>query len=61
MALGKLGRALREAGRFEEGITAHQGAVTICHEIGGEYREGVALANLKTAQAAQQSQADATS
>ena len=48
-ALNNLGIALRQAGRFEEAITAHQDAAAIYRETGDRYREGMALGNLGTA------------
>ena len=46
MALDNLGLALREVGRFEEAISAHQDAAAIFRETGDRYREGMALDNL---------------
>ena len=52
-ALNNLGSALRQAGRFEEAITAHQDAAVIYRETGDRYREGLVLDNLEADQAAQ--------
>jgi hypothetical protein len=52
MALNDLGSALREAGRFEEAITADQDAATIFRETGDRHGEGEALGNLEAARAA---------
>jgi len=45
-ALGNLGLALREVGRVEEAITAHQDAAAIFRETGDRHGEGRALGNL---------------
>jgi tetratricopeptide (TPR) repeat protein len=49
IALTSLGVALREMRRFEEAITAHQGAAAIFRESGDRHREGMALSNLGAA------------
>ncbi len=46
MAVNNLGMALREAGRVEEAITAHQDAAAIFRETGDRHSEGDALGNL---------------
>jgi tetratricopeptide (TPR) repeat protein len=48
-ALANLGGALRHARRFEEAITACQGAAAICRETGDRHGEGHALSNLGSA------------
>ena len=45
--LNHLGVALREMGRFDEAITAHQDALAIFRETGDRHREGQALNNLE--------------
>jgi hypothetical protein len=47
-----LGLALRQVRRFEEAITACQDAAAIFRETEDRHREGVAVNNLKLAQAA---------
>ena len=54
MALGNLGTALQKLERFEEAITAHQDAAAIFRETGDRHSEGITLANLEAARAAQQ-------
>ena len=51
MTWNNLGTALREVGRFEEAITAHQRAIAICAdaicaEFGDHYDQAVTLENL---------------
>ena len=53
MALRNLGVALREAGRVEDAITAHQDAAALFRETGYRYGEEIALDNLKSYRAAQ--------
>ena len=52
-ALNNLGLALREVGRVEEAITAHQDAAAILRETGDQHREGIALNNLESDRTAQ--------
>jgi hypothetical protein len=52
MALGNLGSALREAGQFDEAITACQDAAAIYRETRDRHGEGLALTNLESARAA---------
>lgn len=53
MALGNLGVALREVGRFEEAISAHQDAAQIFCDAGDRHSEGVALNDLQETRQAQ--------
>jgi hypothetical protein len=50
--LNNLGLALREVGRLEEAITAHQDASAIFRETGDRNREEMAVNNLKWVQGA---------
>jgi tetratricopeptide (TPR) repeat protein len=59
MALANLGITLRQNGRFEEAITALRNAAQIFRNTGDE-REGIALADLETAQQAQRAAAKPT-
>jgi len=52
-ALSNVGSALREVRRFDEAITALQGAAAIFRETGDRYGEAIALNNLKTDQSAE--------
>ncbi len=53
-ALNNLGLALRDAGRSDEAITAHQDATAIFRQTGDRHGEGIALGNLERTRAAQQ-------
>jgi tetratricopeptide (TPR) repeat protein len=49
ISLDNLGLTLRQVGRFEEAITAHQDAAAIYRDTGGRHREAGALNNLSAA------------
>ena len=48
-ALNNLGLTLRQVGRFDEAIAAHQHAADIFRETGDQHREGIALNKLGNA------------
>lgn len=54
LALANLGSTLRELGRLEEAVTAHQDAAAIFPETGKRHGEGMALADLEGARITQQ-------